>query len=152
MDSAHRFVTGLLVQCRTSGPFRTTRTGSALLRTVWDNYRIGPHAAKSLPVDGFRPELTANEHGGELLRHLRFQAGLSLLGPLGGMAAWVAQQMDENQGASGLPEAATELLDSETGRRCGQVLRSYLEATLSRGEAQALLESLLCEDDSSESG
>ncbi|NNC90182.1 MAG: hypothetical protein HKN82_17125 [Akkermansiaceae bacterium] len=146
MTSADRFISGLLVQCRGAGPLRRVRTGMALLRAVWHNYRLGSEAARNLPVDGFKPELTAHNQRGQLLRHLRLHAGLTLLGPPGRLASWAADALDQHQADSGRLESHTEVRDNQAGRRCGEILGSHLRGVLSPDEARTLLAGVLCED------
>ncbi len=139
MNAAERFIEELLDTCRDEGAFRGTRTGLVLLTAVWQNYRSGSRVARELPVDGFRPELTAHNQRGQLLRHLRLHGGLLLLGPPGRLLSWLADRLDRQQAQAGRLESVTEVLDNEAGRRCGGILRSHLRRELSRDEARAAL-------------
>jgi len=126
-----------------AGPGFRRRLSAAfrLLQTVHGNLELGAEAREQ-DVRGFRADLVENNQRGEAIRHLRFHAGLILLGPAGWPPSWTFHFLDWIQARRGRPESMTEMADNRAGRNVGRLMIQGFKGQLTR---ESLREAILRE-------
>ena len=141
MNPARTFIEELLFLVA-SRPRRMA--GVLLLKDVLENYRSGQRT-RTLPVEGFRPRLTAHNQRGQLYRHLRLHLGLRLLGGPFVALSFLANLIDHYQAGKDRPESRTELLDNHAARLCAAPILTYYHEHLPYETLRHELTRILCE-------
>lgn len=142
MNSAEIFIDDLITKVARQSRYHV---GLGLLREVYGKYRAGVRT-RNLPIDGFRPELIANNQKGQVYRHLQLHVGLHLLGGPFILLSQAANLIDLHQAGKGRPESETELLDNYAALLCANKVLSYYRAHLPYEELRRELKDILTID------
>ncbi|MGK0185152.1 MAG: hypothetical protein ACI9R3_000927 [Verrucomicrobiales bacterium] len=120
------------------------KASATLFAIVRANLKHGVQS-RELEITGFRTELIQHNQRGQAIRHLRLQAALILLGPLGWLPSWGLHMIDWLQARKGRPESVTEMRDNRAGQQLGIQMIQAFKGRLTQEQLRAAMIQQICE-------